>query len=206
MTSTQWLGADQPDSSDYDDHDGGGNRAAHGMESKLMHKFQRIAVLVLTFVATVGCDQVTKAVAQSRLSAAPPIVLLNGMFRFEYAENPGAFLSLGASWPPAMQQAVFIVAATLLLGGVLVFTLRAAPELPLRVLAALALILSGGVGNLIDRVMREGRVIDFMHFGIGVVRTGVFNVADMALMAGIVLMAFSGFGLSAKPTPDPAAE
>jgi signal peptidase II len=47
-----------------------------------------------------------------------------------------------------------------------------------------ALVLSGGIGNLIDRIGNEGRVIDFMNLGIGSWRTGVFNVADIVILGG----------------------
>ena len=59
-------------------------------------------------------------------------------------------------------------------------------------LIGFALILAGGVGNLIDRVLNDGRVVDFMNVGIGRLRTGVFNVADMALMAGVGLVLVVG--------------
>jgi signal peptidase II len=49
------------------------------------------------------------------------------------------------------------------------------------------LIASGGVGNWIDRLTNDGRVTDFLNLGIGSLRTGIFNVADMVLMAGVAL-------------------
>ena len=51
---------------------------------------------------------------------------------------------------------------------------------------SLSLVVGGGFGNLADRIFNEGRVIDFMNIGIGSLRTGVFNVADIALSFGIV--------------------
>jgi len=54
--------------------------------------------------------------------------------------------------------------------------------------AGFALILSGGGSNLYDRIVNDGAVIDFLNIGISSVRTGIFNVADMAIMAGAVLI------------------
>jgi signal peptidase II len=48
----------------------------------------------------------------------------------------------------------------------------------------------GGIGNLLDRVFYDGRVIDFMNLGIGRLRTGIFNVADVYITIGILLLAF----------------
>jgi signal peptidase II len=53
---------------------------------------------------------------------------------------------------------------------------------------AFALLLSGGVGNLIDRLMYDGYVIDFINIGIGPLRTGIFNVADIAVTAGVLIL------------------
>jgi signal peptidase II len=54
-------------------------------------------------------------------------------------------------------------------------------------LAGLALLIGGGVSNLVDRISR-GAVVDFLNLGIGSLRTGIFNVADMAIMSGIALL------------------
>ncbi len=153
---------------------------------------KRVVVLLLVLIVTVTCDQVAKAAAQRYLSAAPPIAFLNGLVTLQYAENSGAFLSLGAGLPKTAQLAIFTVVAGLMLAGILYFTLRSARETSWPVLVGLALVLSGGVGNLIDRLMNDGRVIDFMHVGVGVLQTGIFNVADMALTAGVIIVALSG--------------
>ncbi len=55
---------------------------------------------------------------------------------------------------------------------------------PLLVFVSLTLILAGGVGNLIDRVTNDGLVTDFLNIGVGAFRTGIFNVADVAVMTG----------------------
>ena len=59
-------------------------------------------------------------------------------------------------------------------------------------LCAFSLVAAGGIGNLIDRIFRQGRVVDFMNMGITVnqfpLRTGIFNVADVAIMAGLFLI------------------
>jgi signal peptidase II len=55
-------------------------------------------------------------------------------------------------------------------------------------LTALTLFLAGGISNLVDRVT-HGSVVDFMNVGLGPLRTGIFNVADMAIMTGLVILA-----------------
>ena len=74
-----------------------------------------------------------------------------------------------------------------------IFALRESSKTHLTVSIAFALFLGGGIGNLIDRLTNDGRVIDFMHIGIGSLRTGIFNVADMALMAGVFLLGLHSY-------------
>lgn len=168
-----------------------------------MQKVKRLAALLLVLLTTVGCDQATKAIAQTHLSNAAPQPFLNGLFWLHYAENPGAFLSLGAAMPDYVQRWVFTIAVSLVLIGLLSYALRELPRIPMTVMVALALFIGGGTGNLIDRLTNDGRVIDFMHIGIGYLRTGIFNVADMALMAGVFLFGiYSYHTRSLPPSPN----
>ena len=153
-----------------------------------MQKVKRMVILLFVLLSCVGCDQATKLLAQQHLATAPVQEYGNGLFRLIYAENPGAFLSLGATLSPAMRFWVFVVLAAALLVGIGVAALRFSSHTPIQVVIALALILGGGLSNLIDRILNEGRVIDFMQIGIPQLRTGIFNVADMALMAGLAVM------------------
>ncbi len=105
-----------------------------------------------------------------------------------YTENSGAFLSLGAGLPENIRQTIFVVLVSIFLIGFLFFVIRN-QELNLLVVSSSALIIGGGLGNLIDRILNQGSVIDFMNVGIGPIRTGVFNVADLAILAGIFIFA-----------------
>lgn len=153
-----------------------------------MRGLKRITILLLVVFLVVGCDQATKSVAQTRLRGAEPIIYLNGMARLQYAENSGAFLSLGARLPETAQRWIFLGAVAVVLAALLAYALREVHKLHILLLIGFALILGGGVGNLIDRIVNDGRVVDFMNVGIGNLRTGIFNVADMALMAGVGLV------------------
>ncbi|MCB0188836.1 MAG: signal peptidase II [Caldilineaceae bacterium] len=145
-------------------------------------------MLVVVLISCVGCDQATKMIARQELATAPMQEYWNGFFRLVYAENPGAFLSLGANLHPDMRFWVFTVFVGLLLSGLGWFALRYIQKAPLPFVIAVALIAGGGLGNLIDRLLYDGHVVDFMQIGFSPLRTGVFNVADMAIMAGTGLM------------------
>jgi signal peptidase II len=144
----------------------------------------RVALLV-AMTTTVACDRVTKQVAAATLAGAPTRSFLADTCRLEYAENEGAFLGLGSDWPLPVRTALFSIANGLLLLVMAVLTMRL--HWPRTALFGLALFVSGGVSNLLDRAI-YGKVIDFMNVGIGPLRTGIFNVADVAIMLGAVLV------------------
>jgi len=139
--------------------------------------------IAFVLFACVGCDQLTKSIARQTLAASEPIIFLKDLFRLQYVENPGAFLSLGANTPEHLKYWVFVVPVGIALAGMLVYLLTAKKLTGVQNIA-LCLVLAGGVGNLIDRIFNEGRVIDFMNMGIGSLRTGIFNVADAAIAVG----------------------
>jgi signal peptidase II len=120
------------------------------------------------------------------------------------------FLGLGDSLPPAVRFTLFVVVVGLTLAFVAWYLVTAA-HLGRRRVLCLTFILAGGIGNLIDRIAYHGVVVDFLNIGIGGLRTGVFNVADMAVTAGVIALALTGSLGPPKPRtkaepPEPTAE
>ena len=146
-----------------------------------------MALLVLIGM-TVGCDRVSKHFAALELAGEPRQSFLADTVRLEYAENYGAFLSFGHDWSPAARHGVFTIGTALILCGMIVAAIRFRLSGP--ALVGLALYFAGGASNLADRVLR-GSVIDFMNVGVGPLRTGIFNVADMAILLGVTIFVFT---------------
>jgi signal peptidase II len=144
----------------------------------------RLGMLALA-VVTVGCDRVTKHIAMRVLEGEPPRSYLGDTVRVVYAENTGGFLGLGSGLPDNVRTAVFTIATGIVLLALAVAMLRGHFSGPR--LAALVLFIAGGASNWVDRVVR-GSVVDFLNVGLGPLRTGIFNVADMAIMLGVVLL------------------
>jgi signal peptidase II len=153
-----------------------------------MPRLKRLLLLLVIVLILVGFDQASKSIAKRSLAGEPPREYLAGAVRLEYAENVGSFLSLGAALPAETRFWIFTVFSTLLVLGLALYALRASEQTPLLVYLGIALVIAGGVGNLIDRFTHGGRVVDFMQLRAGPLRTGVFNVADVALMVGIGLV------------------
>lgn len=150
-----------------------------------MLNFRRGVLLCVLLAATAGCDRVTKHLAVTTLAGAPGQSFLNDTIRLQYHENPGAFLAFGASWSPTARAAAFQLGNALILAAAGFVAARyrwsgcAA--------SGLMLFMAGGFSNLADR-LAIGRVIDFLNIGIGPIRTGIFNVADIAIMLGVSLV------------------
>lgn len=167
----------------------------------------RTGVLAAWLAGILFLDQSTKAYAMAELrpTGAAPLSYWNDLIRIQYAENPGAFLSLMRDFPPQARFWVLTVingAVLTGLGAFLIGTRQTSPWM----WTGLTLIFCGGIGNLIDRMLYEGHVIDFLNVGLGPVRTGIFNVADMAITAGFLMllpMLFVGEKSAGKPVGTP---
>lgn len=142
--------------------------------------------MILITASCVGCDQAAKSVARSQLAHTETVSLAGDTLRLQYTENNGAFLGLGAALPKRWRTVIFSGAVAVVLGLVLAYAL-VSESAPVTVVVALSLVGGGGIGNLLDRVAHGGYVVDFINLGVGVVRTGIFNVADVAITAGMVL-------------------
>jgi len=159
-----------------------------------METFQKAALITSTLCLCVGCDQVTKTAAQVHVPSSYPVQIMGDVFRFQYSTNRGAFMGLGAGLPSPVRFWGLIVFVGVALIGMLrfVWTSREMRH-PASILGA-SLIIGGGFSNLIDRLLNDGAVVDFMNVGVGNLRTGIFNLADVAITFGAgALLAWSLF-------------
>ena len=106
--------------------------------------------------------------------------------RIGYIENSGAFPGFGDILPEDLRF-IFITVLVGVFPVCLFFYLLLNSTLNGLSVIGYSLISGGGSGNLHDRVTNEGAVVDLLNPGMGTLRTGIFNMADMAIMAGITL-------------------
>lgn len=151
--------------------------------------YKRIFIPLVILVFLVGCDLTTKEVAKDELKGKPIQTYLNGSVKLLYAENDAGMLSLGNELSEELRFIIFRVGVAVFLIGILLYILKGnISEFFERY--ALILFLSGGFGNLINRIIYNGNVIDFMVFELFGLRTGIFNLADVYIMigAGVLLV------------------
>ena len=154
-----------------------------------MKIFRRGVLLCLLLAGTAGCDRVTKHLAVTTLAGMPEQSYLGDTVRLDYHENAGGFLSTGSTWRPEIRAAVFQLANGIFLLAAVFIGARYTWSRLARV--GLVMFLAGGISNLIDRIA-FGSVIDFLNIGVGPFRTGIFNVADVAILAGVALLILDG--------------
>jgi signal peptidase II len=144
---------------------------------------KRTSLAVVIIAGLIVFDQWTKSIARARWSM--PQQLFGGYLTLMHTENSGAFLSLGANLPPMARTLIFSGFVTLILAALIVSVVKGNVRRRSDVIASL-LIIGGGIGNLIDRIARDGRVTDFIYLEAGPLHTGIFNVADIAITLGVV--------------------
>lgn len=153
-----------------------------------MSRAKRLLLILAVMVTCVGCDQATKSMAEIHLSYSERLSFLGDTVRLQLTHNRGAFLSLGSTLSEEWRHVLFGAGVPLLLGALFLFAVFSK-----RVSAvgafAIALYIAGGASNLADRVARGGYVLDFINLGVGPLRTGIFNVADVFIMVGAAVLA-----------------
>ncbi|MBN1242195.1 MAG: signal peptidase II [Spirochaetales bacterium] len=159
-------------------------------------KLKRWVPLLLSF-AIVGVDQLTKALIVAKV----PVNTIGwrGLSDFlwiVHARNTGIVFSIGAGLPELVRRVIFMVLPLVLMVGIGVYYLGGQRATRLQ-RWAIALIIGGGLGNLVDRVFRPDGVVDFistrMYGLLGMERWPTWNVADSCIVVGACLVALSAF-------------
>ena len=163
----------------------------------------------LTAIAglVVFLDQITKHLAITHLKDKDPVGLIRGFMMLRYTENPGSAWSIFADQPASFRAPFFIGVSILGIALVLYFYRKIGPKARL-LGVALPLIFGGALGNLIDRVQLNLRVVDFISAYYRGFSWPIFNVADIAITTGeilLVLAFFTGEVSSVFPT-EPSVE
>ncbi len=151
-----------------------------------MNKWTKIILFCGCCLAFIGCDRLTKDLAKEHLKDKPAITYLNDTVRLQYVENTGAALSLGDDLPKTVSFWLLSILPLIILLLLFIYTLKHLQQMGMMKIFSIALVFSGGIGNIIDRIVFDRHVTDFMNLGIGNIRTGIFNVADICVTAGVI--------------------
>jgi signal peptidase II len=153
--------------------------------------FFRSLIILLALLSNISCDQLSKSIVRSSVDDAETISLLNNYVTVMKVENTGAFLSLGNTLPSTIRLALLVFIPVLVLGFGVFFIFRKKDISPMTSLG-ICCVLGGGIGNIFDRIM-YGSVTDFLHIDFGLFQTGVFNLADVSIMAGVFIVLLGSY-------------
>jgi signal peptidase II len=149
-------------------------------------RLTRTLLILLVLALNIGCDQVSKSIVRHKLEFYDEYTYLHHHITIRRAENTGAFLSMGDSLSGPVKNILLNILPLLAIlvgfGYILVKT-----SLNRVTLLGVIMIIGGGAGNLYDRMV-HGSVTDFVHIDFVLFQTGVFNVADMSIMAGTFII------------------
>jgi signal peptidase II len=148
---------------------------------------RKTALYVGVVFSVVALDVLTKWIVERSLRLYDPVPVWGDFFRLTYIFNKGAAFGLNLG-----ESSRFIFMGLALVAVVFLLAMyRSTPWADRMRLIAIASVTGGALGNLIDRVRSDRGVVDFLDFGLGTVRWPVFNVADIAVTCGAVLLAVS---------------
>ena len=136
-------------------------------------------------ITVLFADCASKRAAEARLEPATPRPVAGEVVRFTLGYNPGAAFGIDVG---ARSRWILIALSSVAL-LILLGLYRRAQAHDTQLVIAVALVTGGALGNLLDRVLSPQGVVDFIDVGIGSTRFWTFNVADMGISAGAILLA-----------------
>lgn len=155
-------------------------------------KLSRTLSIIVLIVANIAIDQISKVIVRGKIATNEVIEVIGDTFIMTKVENSGAFLGMGSELSPTLKWILLLILPVIVLGGVLYYIITN-KTLDRLSLIAFCCIVGGGIANVFDRFM-YGSVTDFFHIDLGgVFRTGIFNVADMSVSFGMILLVIASF-------------
>lgn len=151
----------------------------------------RTLVILTILSSNIGCDQISKGIVRQRIDYNEQIGLFNNYLTLTKIENTGAFLSLGQSLPRPLK-ILFLNILPIVALGLAIIYLFAKKALSKFTLVGICFVVGGGIGNISDRLI-YGSVTDFIYLDFVIFQTGIFNMADVSIMTGMILILLDSY-------------
>ncbi len=155
-------------------------------------KPSRSIFIIVLIAVNIALDQISKVTVRTYVSTKSQTEIIGSYFTMHNVENKGAFLGMGSDLNPTIKIIVLLILPIIVLGFVTRYLFRE-KSMDRLTLIGFACIIGGGIANVFDRIV-YGSVTDFFHIDLGgVFRTGIFNVADMSVTFGMILILTASF-------------
>lgn len=153
---------------------------------------RRSVFIILLIAFNIVVDQISKIWVRANVDAGSVSEIIGDNFILTNVENEGAFLGMGSELGPTLKTILLLILPIIVLSMVLVHVFRE-KYMDRLSLVGFCFILGGGIGNIYDRVVR-GSVTDFWRIDLGgIFKTGIFNVADMSVTSGMIILLTAAF-------------
>lgn len=153
---------------------------------------KRSVAITAIIIATIAIDQISKVLVRAYVEPGTQTEIIGSYFTLHNVENTGAFLGMGSSLTPVLKLILLLILPVIVLGMVLIHILKN-KHLDSWSLVAFSAIIGGGVANVFDRIA-YGSVTDFFYIKItDLIHTGIFNVADLFVTTGMIILLFVSF-------------
>ena len=157
----------------------------------MIEKKRNISISII-IALSIFLDQISKILIRNNVEQYSDIKLIGEYFILTNVENSGAFLGMGSGFSPIMKSVFLIILPIIVLISIIVYVYRD-KEIDKISLIGFSIIIGGGIGNIFDRII-YGSVTDFLFIDLGgIFKTGIFNIADLAVTTGMILILLMSF-------------
>ena len=152
---------------------------------------KRVGFILFLVLLNIGLDQITKHIVRAEVVPGSRTEVVGELLQLMNVENSGAFLGMGSESHP-MIKLIFLLILPVIVLGVVLYYLFTNTELDKFSIVGFSAVAGGGIANLYDRFM-FGSVTDFLFMDFGFVQTGIFNVADLSVTIGMMLLIIASY-------------
>ena len=151
---------------------------------------RNLLITTLVFLS-ITLDQISKLWVRNNLESYVEKSIIGDVFTLIKVENTGAFLGMGSELPEILRVLLLIVLPVIVLVGITIYNYLDKSLNKISIIG-FSLIIGGGIGNIFDRIV-YGSVTDFFYLNFGFFKTGIFNIADLSVTIGMILILISSF-------------
>ena len=158
----------------------------------MINKKERNILITIIVLLSIVSDQISKVWARNNLESYIEKNIFSDVFSLIKVENTGAFLGMGSELPETLRILLLIVLPVIVLISITIYTYIDKSLNKISIIG-FSFIIGGGIANIFDRII-FGSVTDFLYLNFGgVFKTGIFNIADLSVTSGMILILISSF-------------
>tara|TARA_Y100000739_G_scaffold164573_1_gene142585 strand:+ start:4448 stop:4930 length:483 start_codon:yes stop_codon:yes gene_type:complete len=157
----------------------------------MIEKNRNISITIIIAISII-LDQLSKILIRNNVDQYSEVKLIAEYFILTNVENSGAFLGMGSDFSPVIKMIFLLVLPIIVLTWIMIYVYRD-KEIDKISLIGFCFIIGGGIGNIYDRVL-YGSVTDFLFIDLGgIFKTGIFNIADLSVTTGMIMILLMSF-------------